>query len=104
MWSAARAFYQLPARASQIYQQAIVRNVCILNYSHLAALLVLGRRSSQKAAEAGLLKILKSVSTLHPNKNAADYWVGINKALLSALGVDSNIWTDEKNLALMDYK
>jgi hypothetical protein len=30
--------YQLPARSSQIYQQAIARNVCIFTYSHLAVL------------------------------------------------------------------
>lgn len=27
--------YQLPSRTSQIYQQAIARNVCIMSYSHL---------------------------------------------------------------------
>lgn len=30
--------YQLPSRNSQIYQQACMRNVCILSYSHLAVL------------------------------------------------------------------
>lgn len=30
--------YQLPSRTSQIYQQAAARSVCIMTYSHLAAL------------------------------------------------------------------
>jgi len=30
--------YQLPRKTSQIYQQAIARNVCIFTYSHLAML------------------------------------------------------------------
>jgi len=92
--------YQLPGKTSQIYQQAIARNVCVLSYSHLAALLALAKNKSKRAAETGLLKVLKSVSTLHPSKNAADYWVGINKALLSALGKDESLWTEEKKASL----
>ena len=92
--------YQLPTRVSQIYQQAIVRNVCILSYTHLATLLMLGQKRSQKSAEFGLLKILKIVSTLHPTKSVADYWIAINNALLSALGKDSNIWTAQKKASL----
>ena len=96
--------YQLPGKTSQIYQQAIARNVCILSYSHLAALLALAQKRSKKVAEAGLLEILKSVSVLHPSKNAADYWIGINKALVSALGKDGSIWTDEKTASLAGLK
>lgn len=96
--------YQLPGKTSQIYQQAIARNVCILSYSHLAALLALAQKRSKKVAEAGLLEILKSVSILHPSKNAADYWIGINKALVSALGKDGSIWTDEKTASLAGLK
>lgn len=96
--------YQLPGKTSQIYQQAIARNVCILSYSHLTALLALAQRRSKKIAEAALLEILKSVSILHPSKNAADYWIGINKALVSALGKDGSIWTDEKTASLAGLK
>jgi hypothetical protein len=60
--------YQLPARTSQIYQQAISRNVCILSYSHLAAVVGLSAMRSPRAAEKGLGSILKTVSLLHPSK------------------------------------
>ena len=96
--------YQLPATSSQIYQQAIARNVCILSYSHLAALLALSRRQTVSQAEKGLLTVLKSVAPLHPSKDASSYWVGVNKALLSALGKDSDLWTEEKTASLDGLK
>lgn len=92
--------YQLPGRTSQIYQQAVARNVCILSYSHLAALVALTAARSAKAAEAGLLKVLKTVATLHPSKSANDYWVGINRALVAALGANADLWTAEKKASL----
>lgn len=92
--------YQLPSRTSQIYQQAVARNVCILSYSHLAALVALTTIRSTAAAEAGLLRVLKSVASLHPSKNANDYWVGINRALVGALGSNVNLWTAEKTASL----
>jgi HindIII restriction endonuclease len=93
--------YQLPGRTSQIYQQAIARNVCILSYSHLATLVALSRRRSLKAAEAALQNILGEVSRLHPSKSAADYWTGINRTLVEALGKDVVIWTEEKKASLV---
>lgn len=96
--------YQLPGKTSQIYQQAIARNVCVLSYSHLAALLALAQKRTKKVAESGLLKILRSVSTLHPSKNASDYWAGINKAMISSLGRDVNLWTAEKKASLEGLK
>ena len=92
--------YQLPGRTSQIYQQAITRNVCILSYSHLAALVALSSTKTPKVAEAGLHKVLKVVATLHPSKSASDYWVGINRALVRALGVNYDLWTQEKKESL----
>ena len=61
--------YQLPTRTSQIYQQAIARNVCILSYSHLAALVGLALRRGQQSAERGLGAILETVPLLHPSKS-----------------------------------
>jgi type II restriction enzyme len=92
--------YQLPSRTSQIYQQAIVRNVCILSYSHLATLVGLAVRRGASTATKGLGKVLKSVSLLHPSKNATDYWIGINRSLVTALKGDADIWTDEKIASL----
>lgn len=93
--------YQLPGRTSQIYQQAIARNVCILSYSHLAALVSLAKRRGQVAATKGLGSVLKSVSLLHPTKSAADYWLGINKALVAVLKADLELWTAEKTASLV---
>lgn len=92
--------YQLPNRTSQIYQQAIARNVCILSYSHLAALAALAERRGGAVATEGLGGMLKSVSLLHPTKSAADYWLGINRTLVATLKGDADIWTVEKTASL----
>lgn len=92
--------YQLPGRTSQIYQQAIARNVSILSYSHLAALVGLAMRRGFPAAARGLGKVLKCVSVLHPSKNATDYWAGINGSLVRSLKGDGGLWTAEKTASL----
>jgi len=92
--------YQLPNRTSQIYQQAIARNVCILSYSHLAALVGLAGKRGGPVATKGLGSVLKSVSVMHPSKSAADYWLGINGALVAALKGDVDLWTAEKTASL----
>ena len=88
--------YHLPTRTSQIYQQAIVRNVCILSYSHLAVLVALAMRTEPAKSEDGLEKLLESVSILHPSKSAVDYWTGINRALVDSLGSNIDLWKAEK--------
>lgn len=88
--------YQLPRSSSQIYQQAIARNVCILSYSHLAALVRLGSLRTKRAAEDGLDRILRSLLAMNPDKSASDYWETINTRLLTALGNDTDLWTVEK--------
>ena len=88
--------YQLPTRTSQIYQQAIARNVCVLSYSHLGALVALAMRTEPARSEEGLNEVLKSVSILHPSKSAVDYWTGINRALVNSLGSDIDLWKAEK--------
>jgi HindIII restriction endonuclease len=92
--------YQLPGRTSQIYQQAIARNVCILSYSHLAALVGSVTRHGVQAAEKGLHEMLQGVSLLHPSKNATDYWSAINRSLTRSLGNASDLWTAEKTASL----
>src|SRR5207249_3823794 len=74
---------------------------CILSYSHLASLVGLAmRRGDDPAAVKGLGKVLKSVSLLHPSKNATDYWAGINGALVASLKGDGDLWTAEKTASL----
>ncbi len=92
--------YQLPNRTSQIYQQAIARNVCILSYSHLAVLVGMANRRNCAAATKSLGVVLKSVSVLLPSKNAIDYWMGINQSLLTVLKTDMDLWTVEKTASL----
>lgn len=92
--------YQLPGRISQIYMQAVARNVCILSYSHLSALIGLSEIKSNRAAENGLRQILERVAHLHPSKSALDYWIGINQSLVSSLGKHSDLWTGEKKASL----
>ena len=92
--------YQLPTRLSQIYYQAIARNVCIISYPHLAVLVALALRRGVKQAELTLHEILKIVATLHPSKNAVDYWTGINRTLVKSLDKDANIWTTEKTSSI----
>jgi HindIII-like restriction endonuclease len=92
--------YQLPGRSSQIYQQAVARDVCILSYSHLATLVALAGRRGAVAAEDGLHDMLRAVSLLHPSKSAVDYWGAINGALSGTLKRDSGLWTIEKTASL----
>jgi type II restriction enzyme len=87
--------YQLPGSTSQIYQQAIARNVCILSFSHLAALVSLAEEAGTHVAEHGFHEVLKSVSLLHPSKSASPYWMAINRALLSSM-TSPDLWTREK--------
>lgn len=92
--------YQLPSRTSQVYQQAIARNVCVLSYSHLAALVGLAIRQGPSFAEAGLHEGLKSISTLHLSKCALDYWTGVNRALVNSLSTHGDLWITEKTASL----
>lgn len=94
--------YQLPTRQSQIYQQAITRNVCILSYTHLAVLVRLTESVSAQRAESAFHEMLKAVGTLAPSKAAADYWTGVNSALLKSLGAESALWVDEKKRSLQE--
>ena len=91
--------YQLPGRTSQIYQQAVSRNVCILSYSHLATLAALAVKN-RRAAHRILHSLLQSVSLLHPSKSASDYWMGLNRVLISSLGKDGPLWEAEKRLSM----
>ncbi len=92
--------YQLPTRLSQIYYQAVSRNVCIISYSHLAVLMALTLRQEVKQAELTLHEILKTIATLHPSKNAVDYWTGINRAFVKSLDKGTDLWTAEKTASI----
>jgi hypothetical protein len=92
--------YQLPSRSSQIYLQAVSRNVCILSYAHVAALVAMAQRHGGTVAEDCLHGVLRCVSVMQPSKNAPDYWTVLNGALVAQLGDSLDLWTTEKTESL----
>ncbi len=91
--------YQLPTSSSQIYQQAIDKNVCIFTYSHLALLLSYSEVNGQAKAQQLLKKVFEAVQALNPSKNATDYWLKINKVILSFSKKIQPLWAIEKGVA-----
>lgn len=88
--------YQLPKSSSQIYHQAITRDVCIFTYSHLALLIRYAETAGKKEAQDLLFSIFKSISNLNPSKNAPDYWQAINKTILNNSEESRELWKIEK--------
>ena len=88
--------YQLPNKTSQIYQQAIVHNICIFTYSHLSMIVLFSHQVNQLQAENLLHEIFKIPSTLHPSKDASNYWLAINKTMLNFSGEILDLWKNEK--------
>lgn len=96
--------YQLPTRASQIYQQASSRNVCIFTYSHLAALCALSEISGKESVQELLLSIFNTVKALPPSKDSASYWISINRCMLSYDKRLDEIWKIEKIASIESVK
>lgn len=92
--------YQLPTRSSQIYHQAITRDVCVFSYSHLAVIVRLAENEGKKAAESALLTIFKSISALNPSKDSIAYWTALNSSLLASHKAVSGLWKVEKIAAV----
>jgi type II restriction enzyme len=88
--------YQLPTRSSQIFQQAISRNVCIFTYSHLAVLVRFVDKVGKKQAEDLLFEILKCTEALNPTKEALTYWQCLNRTILHAHNEINALWGIEK--------
>ncbi len=91
--------YQLPTSSSQIYQQATTQSVCVFTYSHLALLLSYSEVEGKAKAEQLLKKIFETVHALNPSKNATDYWLAINKTILSFSKIIEPLWSIEKGVA-----
>ena len=75
--------YQLPKRESQIYQQAVSRNVCVFSYSHLCVLVRIADALSTNDADRLLKYILTGISNLPVSKSAEVYWNFINNEIRS---------------------
>ena len=88
--------YQLPTKSSQIYQQAILRNVCIFTYTHLAVLIRYSSIATTEDSKKILSDIFKSVSLLNPSKDSVQYWVNINRTMLNYDDRIAALWADEK--------
>ena len=88
--------YQLPTRSSQIYQQAVARNVCIFSYSHLAVLVQLANDVGSARVVSLLHEVFKTVEALNPSKDANTYWLAVNKAILGFGNGVSDLWKNEK--------
>jgi len=92
--------YQLPKRTSQIYRQAITRNVCIFTYSHLSLLVKFADVSSAGNAEELLYQIFNVIPALNISKSAVDYWLGVNKTMINFSPKISDLWREEKLAAV----
>jgi len=92
--------YQLPNTSSQIYQQATSRNVCVFTYSHLALLLNYSEAEGKVKAQKLLQKIFETIPALNPSKSALDYWLAINKTILSFSPKIEPLWNLEKIVAV----
>ena len=88
--------YQLPSRASQIYQQATVGSVCIATYTHLAVLIRFAQESTKRKAVGKVREIFRAVEAMNPSRDAANYWQTMNRTLLDSDGKISKIWREEK--------
>ena len=89
--------YQLPTKSSQIYQQAILRNVCVFTYTQLDVLIRYSAIATTEDSKNLLGEIFKSVSLLNPSKDSVQYWVNINRTMLSYDSRIAELWSDEKS-------
>ena len=88
--------YQVPSRASQIYEQASTRNVCIFSYSHLAVLVQLSVMKDVGSSTSLLHEIFQVVQALNPSKDAISYWQAVNRCMLAFDPSISGSWKREK--------
>jgi len=92
--------YQLPARTSQIYQQAGARSVCIGTYTHLAVLVRYAEITNPEKAVELLHEIYKAVDAMNPSKDASTYWQIFNRTMLDYDPLLQEIWKEEKQASI----
>lgn len=88
--------YQLPARSSQIYEQAARRNVCVFSYAHLSVLVGFAEEAGPAHSMKLLNNIFEMVGAMNPSKSAVDYWQAINRTMLNYCSAVSGLWQIEK--------
>jgi len=92
--------YQLPTKSSQIYLQASASNVCLFTYSHLAVLISFSLLEGEQRTEALIHEIFKVIPTLNPSKDAAAYWLPLNRTMLAFSSRISDLWQQEKQASV----
>jgi type II restriction enzyme len=92
--------YQLPARTSQIYQQAIALNVSIFSYSHLATLVQFSEAAGSCKAQELLLNILRCSENMNPTKDSVEYWTCVNRTMLNSDAAILPMWQQERATTL----
>lgn len=88
--------YQLPSRSSQIYYQAAMLKVCVLSYSHLAAILAFADQAGKERSVALLRSLFDTVESLTWSKDAGEYWRAINGSMLRFDARLEKLWTAER--------
>jgi len=81
--------YQYPSRHSQIYQQAIDRNVTLMSYVHLKFLL-------DYFAGQDLKPLWNVAGSLPGSKSAVAYWEAIDRMVCQLLGESDSTLRDHK--------
>lgn len=92
--------YQLPSNSSQIYEQAVARQVTILTYSHISFLLKISAERNSEIARVGLEAAFQAIRTLKPAKAAAPYWKAVNGSIHNAIPNAIPEWKAELELNL----
>lgn len=92
--------YQLPARTSQIYQQAGARSVCIGTYTHLSVFARYANVRNKSDAMKLVHEVFKTVESMNPSKNASVYWQIINRRILDFDHIISDLWQEEKRASV----
>ena len=92
--------YQMPPKSSQIYLQAITRDVCLLSYSHLAVLIQVGVLLGNEAAKQLLSEVLAVVALMNPTKDAQSYWSTVNNVFVAFDHKVAELWKQEKRANL----
>lgn len=92
--------YQLPKTSSQIYQTAIVNDVCVFTYSHLSLLLSFSQIAGGEQTQDLIHKIFRNIPALLPSTSAAPYWLAVNRTMLEYSDNIEKLWSIEKSAAL----
>ena len=88
--------YQLPSRASRLYESAAVRRVLICTYTHLAALVRYAQQAGGRHAMALLHGMFRTIEGMRPSKSSVAYWKSVNRTFLGFDQATERLWREEK--------